>query len=105
MLQRLLDSAAAHLGPAPTRLVLRKYWAGLAAVFIPLRLVRSSSRSGYSSSSWLVLSLLIGALGADAQVAPPPPPTPPALTCVPDAMHARRDQQMPCAAAQRLRTA
>ena len=105
MLQRLLDAAAAHLGPAPTRLVLRKYWAGLAAVFIPLRLVRSSSRSGYSSSSWLVLSLLIGALGADAQVAPLPPPTPPALTCVPDAMHARRDQQMPCAAAQRLRTA
>ena len=80
MLQILLDSAVAHLGPAPTRLVLRKYWAGLAAVFIPLRLVRSSSRSGYSSSFWLVLSLLIGAPGGDAQVAAPPPlPPPPEL--------------------------
>ena len=72
MLQILLDSAVAHLGPAPTRLVLRKYWTGLAAALLaPLRLMRSSSRSGYSSSFWLVLSLLIGAPGADAQVAPP----------------------------------
>ena len=77
MLQILLDSAVEHLGPAPTRLVLRKYWAGLAAVFIPLRLVRSSSRSGYSSSFWLGFSLLIAAPGADAQVAPLPPPHPP----------------------------
>ena len=74
MLQILLDSAVEHLGPAPTRLVLRKFWTGLAALLVPLRLMRSSSRSGYSSSSWPVLSLLIGALGADAQVAPPPLP-------------------------------
>ena len=71
VLQKLLDSAVAHLGPAPTRLVLRKYWTGLATLLVPLRLMRSSSRSGYSSSFWLVLSLLIAAPGADAQVAPP----------------------------------
>ena len=35
MLQILLDSAVAHLGPAPTRLVLRKYWTGLAALLVP----------------------------------------------------------------------
>ena len=72
VLQILLDSAVAHLGPAPTRLVLRKYWTGLAAaLLVPLRLMRSSSRSGYSSSFWLGFSLLIAAPGADAQVAPP----------------------------------
>ena len=42
MLQRLLDSAVTHLGPGPTRLVSRKSWTGLAAVLVPLRLVRSS---------------------------------------------------------------
>ena len=66
VLQILLDSAVAHLGPAPTRLVLRKYWTCLATLLVPLRLMRSSSRSGYSSSFLLVLSRLIGAPGADA---------------------------------------
>ena len=56
---------------ALSRLVLRKYWTGLAALLVLLRLMRSSSRSSYSSSFWLGLSLLIGAPGADAQVAPP----------------------------------
>ena len=72
VLQILLDSAVAHLGPVPTRLVFRKCWSGPAAVVVPLRLVRSSSRSGYFSSPWLVvLSLLFGAPGAVAQVPPP----------------------------------
>ena len=47
--------------------VMRKYWTGLAALLVPLRFVRSSSRSGSFSSSRLVLSLLFGALAPGAE--------------------------------------